>query len=326
LKGRIKSWLAGRIKDCLSDYGVVAISESRYEGARVALMRAVREIAERNDVHRTPGAEGIVFSKDRPLQLHGLLTSYFKLSTNPPQLTVIYNASSSAFSNAYVEVEALHKANKVRFVRERGFRETLIHHLQNLLVDKVFFLVDDILFIRRVNFNEFLDFDPDCRVPSLRLAPHLTHCYTQRKKQKIPDFISTESCENWEKKFIWHWKDGQYDWSYPLSVDGNCFRADEILAMAKLAEYAAPNSFEIAIQWFNHLYLAREGVCYESSKIVNIPFNRVQTENDNISGDISPIILLDYWNNNMEIDVDRYVDVKNISAHQEMELFLRERQ
>ncbi len=43
------------------------------------------------------GMEGIVFSKDRPMQLHALLGSYHELALKPCRLKVLYNSSAQAY-------------------------------------------------------------------------------------------------------------------------------------------------------------------------------------------------------------------------------------
>lgn len=314
-----------KLKEFFSNRGVVTLSKVRYDSARSALSRAVISLAKSDNIRRASGVTGVVFSKDRPLQLHGLLKSYFKLVNNPPELAILFSASTPDYRSAYLEVQTLYSEYKIKFIEEDGFRNTLVACLEQLSTDRVFFLVDDILFIRPVDFSDLLEFGANSAVPSLRMAPHLSYCYTQMENQAVPEMKNVGLTKDGEKLFSWKWKDGELDWAYALSVDGHLFSTGEILAMSRLVDFVAPNTYESALQWFSDLYSERSGICYEQSRIVNIPFNKVQNENQNIAGDISSGQMLAYWSDGLEIDDDRYMNIINQSAHQEMELFLKKR-
>src|SRR5258705_11456418 len=49
--------------------------------------------------------EGIVFSKDRALQLHALLSSYFLYVKNPVRLYVLYKTSNERHDRSYEELK-----------------------------------------------------------------------------------------------------------------------------------------------------------------------------------------------------------------------------
>ena len=49
-------------------------------------------------------AEGIVFSKDRPLQLHALLCSYSEKVVSPVPLHILYHTSTSAHQESTFEL------------------------------------------------------------------------------------------------------------------------------------------------------------------------------------------------------------------------------
>src|SRR5829696_1488892 len=74
------------------------------------------------------GAEGVVFSMDRAMQLHALLVSYQSRVANPAPLHVLYRASSAAHQAAYDEVLATfpHVLGSVNRQQERAtFRPQL---------------------------------------------------------------------------------------------------------------------------------------------------------------------------------------------------------
>jgi hypothetical protein len=265
---------------------------------------------------------GIVFSKDRPLQLFSLLTSYLEKVDNPCTLTVLYSASSPHYLKAYLTISELFSRSNIYFVKEQDFRSDLLGMLFRVNQSHLFFLVDDIIFVEPVDLQRLSTLStPDC-VPSLRLGKNTRRCYTQNVKQNFPSsFKWSANSEVYE----WCWADGEYDWGYPISVDGNIFRTSEIQLMANVCSYKAPNSFEQSLQWFAKSFLHRQGVCFEKSVIINIPFNKIQSENNNISGSVDPSLLLKYWEDGFELDLLKYYGCQNESAHQEFPLHIKPR-
>jgi len=116
------------------------------------------------------------------------------------------------------------------------------------------------------------------------------------------------------------------DWNYPLSVDGHFFARREMAAMAALISFDAPNSFENQLQIFRPWFLNRYGIGYKKSKIMNIPCNRVQTEVNNLSGNIDAAEMLAQWQQGYQIDYKKLFGMINESVHQEIVLPLTLRQ
>ena len=258
----------------------------------------------------------VIFSKDRPLQLKALIESYQYYCNEPVALNIVYSASSHEYLNAYQTLFKSHEKALARVENDKnGFRECLLSVLENLQSDKVFFLVDDILFKKKVSLENFMKFDRG-HVPSLRMGLHLKRSYTQSKEQPIPSFTKVDS--NFSS---WGYSEGKLDWGYPLSVDGHIFYRDEILVMTRALDFKAPNSYEAKLQKFNRLYRKKIGVCMEVSSILNIPCNKVQTENDNIAGDFHQDDLLKLFYEK-KIDFKSYENLKNESCHQEVPLNL----
>lgn len=272
-------------------------------------------------------AECIVFSKDRALQLHGLLSTLREKVCPDLTVHVIYLASSISHRKAYDDVHDIFEKQNVRFVQQRNthsFRADLLEILFSLSCDMLFFLVDDMLFTELVNLDDILKFDPDAFVPSLRMGQNLTNCYVLQTPQPLPHFLDHPDSEN--DKIIWHWDKGELDWSYPLSVDGHFFARREMTAMAALISFSAPNSFEDQLQIFRPLFNKRYGIAYKKSKIVNIPCNRVQNETKTLSGNTHPDELLAQWQKGYQIDFKKLYGMANESAHQEIALPLTPRE
>lgn len=265
-----------------------------------------------------PRAEGIVFSKDRPLQLHALLASYAELVRDPPPLHVLYRPTSDAYRAAYDEVLRASPARLGKVVVETRFRDDLLALLDGVEAPRTFFLVDDIVFVRETDLAPLLRLDPARFVPSLRLAPHLTRSYAFDRDQPLPPFREGVLAD--PDLRCWRWKDGAFDWAYPLSVDGNVFSTGEIRWMARRASFVAPNSFERGLQAFERAFRTRLGVCHAESRILNVPCTRVQQEIDNLHGQIDPAELLEIWRSGRRLDHRRLYGIRNVSAHQDVEL------
>ena len=290
-------------------------------------------------------AEGIVFSKDRALQLHALLSSYYEKVIPPVPLHILYDTSTPAHQKAYEEVFSLFSGRHIAFAKQNNrdsFSADLINLLTALEADKVFFLVDDLLFIEDVDLWDFAEFNTDRFVPSLRLGLNIDWCYVLQQKQPWPawvpnpdqrdrgvnkiiagrknaekDFLLTKAATDGDKLY-WRWNQGVHEWGYPLSVDGHLFSTGEITAIARWISFQAPNTFEDNLQKFSRLFSSRLGVSYRKSKIVNIPCNKVQEENDNICGTIGPDFLLEQWQKGLQMNYRQLYGVINTSVHQEL--------
>jgi hypothetical protein len=287
--------------------------------------RARHEIRLRLELRRAraadrgaPRAEGIVFSKDRPLQLFALLSSYAELVRDPPLLHVLYRASNDAYRAAYDEVLRLAPAPLGTVVAERAFRDDLLALLAGVGAPRVLFLVDDIVVIREVDLAPLLRLDPVRFVGSLRLGEHLRRNYAFDREQHLPRFRRASTGH--PDLLCWRWKDGELDWGYPLSVDGHLFSTSEMRVLARDVAFAAPNSFEAALQVHLRRFRNRLGVCFRDARIVNVPCTRVQAEIENRSGNVDPEDLLEVWRSGRRLDHRRLYGIRNESAHQEVDL------
>lgn len=262
-------------------------------------------------------AECIVFSKDRALQLHALLSSCMEKITPQIPFHVLYHASTPAHEKAYEEVMKILSHTTISFVKQvsnNSFRSNLIVLLQTIHSEKMFFLVDDIVFIEDFDVKDFAPLNPDKFVPTLRMGLNLKKCYPLQKEQPLPELIPDVT----KDKITWKWGGGLYDWSHPLSLDGNFFSTHEMTTMIRLIDFSAPNTLEDELQRFRRFFLFRTGVSYRKSKILNIPCNKVQTENKNLSGNMHQDYLLEKWQQGYQIDFRNLYGFINESAHQEI--------
>jgi hypothetical protein len=228
------------------------------------------------------GICGIVFSKNRGMQLESLLSSYFYYTKNPATLIILFTYGDIKHKLAYEILEKEFKAFPVSFIEETNFSEQLKQIVKRQKGDRIFFMTDDAVFLDFYDLNDCLNFHPLQNVFSLRLGRDLDFCYAYNKKQDIPLFITENVMEKeWNS---WIWKDmyNSPDWSYPLSVDGNIFLRKEIETIINYISFKSPNSLESQMQLLKDLFVQRKGICYSKAKYVNVPCNRVQNEFDNV--------------------------------------------
>lgn len=229
------------------------------------------------------GCEAIVFSKDRAMQLHALLSSYYEQVSNPVKLYVLYTTSSEPHSQSYKELIRLFSDKDIQFIGEHSFKKDLENLLDGITSAKLFFMTDDGLFIDRFDLQDVLSFNYFQVVPSVIKGTDLTYCYVQGKEYALPEFIQPAfNLPNGMKCWEWGQAEEGSDWAYPLSLDTTFYDTREIRAMIKQAEYKGPNSLESALhELYAPVFLQRKGVCYDRSKYVNIVCNVVNTEHAN---------------------------------------------
>lgn len=297
--------------------------DQRLQDSHALLSEIVNQARSTPTSAKQAGITFVIFSKDRALQLDCLLQSMLHHVSGTYSIRALYCASTDAHQIAYQEVtDRVQYTHQIRWIQEHNFHSDLEATLKAVETESVCFLVDDIVFIRPLNLDEIDSNAIRTGIVSLRLGRNITFCYTKQKTMQQPELTSNASY-NGLLQFAWN--DGNYDWAYPLSVDGHIFPTTEISIAAQLLSYKAPNTFERALQILTPLYAKRPGYCFESPILLNIPLNRVQDEVDNISGDISPEELLDKWNEGMALDFIKLSEIQTKSVHEERVVYFCER-
>ena len=264
---------------------------------------------------------------DRAMQLDALLASY-KANVSGPRLNILYRASTRDHHEAYQDVFRIHKTTLSKVVLHESaddFRRSLLGIVSGERADSIFFLVDDIVFTEPVNVEELAALATPFSIPSLRLGKNIVRSYTRTTTQQQPPLGilhvgGSKKIFSGDKLLTWQWSRGEIDWGYPLSLDGNLFMRSEIVDMLLISDFVSPNTLEDVLQHFNPLVENRLGLCFEKSRLVNLPINRVQTDIQNIHGSVHQDDLLARWHEGWRIDVDRLKGVRNISSHQELEV------
>lgn len=227
----------------------------------------------------------VIFSKNRACQLELLLRSIKEkfVKWNESKISILYKATTEEYESGYQLVIKLHP--EFKFVKESNFKDDLIR-LTDTFSKFTMFFVDDNVFIRPFSLSEtpvstFMNSE-DILTLSLRMAPYITKCYTQKRDVKVPIL----------NNFIWNWIEAANndlfhgypsDWGYPMSVDGHLFRTKDIILSIINLPYKAPNTFEAYLST-RPITVRKNMICFETAKILNIPANKVQEENGNHAG------------------------------------------
>jgi hypothetical protein len=268
---------------------------------------------------------GLVLSKDRPAQLDLLLSS---IASNAPslfkQVTVLYHPANRAFLAGYRALIPEHPA--VKFRREKDFPAQVRHLVEHSTATVAFLCDDDIVWrwmVEPMLPSQFLAAHSDVLCVSLRLGKGLTDCYPLRRKQAQPNFVWRHGMN------VWKYASADGDYSYPGSLDGDCFRRDHLRLLIRDGDWASPNELEE--------HLTRECrrtelplmACYGKSLVVGVPANRVQDSHPNRHGDMFPLGAEEL---NREFLAGRRLRVENLSigdvraAHHEVDLTAKEDQ
>jgi hypothetical protein len=317
------------VNTLLRPLNLFIIKKRKYDALvreKTVLEKLIDVVTRPNDRKHERLTECVVFSMDRALQLHALLCSYFEKVDHPVPMYILYRASTPDHQKAYEEVFALFKERDLKAVfqeNKESFKQQLLDILSSIQTNNVFFLVDDDLFIEHIDMADFARIDTRCSIITLRMGANLLRSYTVQIDQRLPEFAHPKDHEG--DKLYWIWSSGEHDWGYPLSVDGHLFSTAEMRVLATHTNYSSPNTFEANLQVYARYFMHRYGICYKKAKLVNIPINKVQSDNDNIHGTIHQDYLLEQWSRGLQMDYRALYGLVNESAHQEVPVTFIER-
>jgi hypothetical protein len=169
-------------------------------------------------------AVGLIFSKDRAMQLDATVKSFFDhcRDSRNIDMKVIYAASNSAIKEQYQELANIY--SEVEFISETNFKQQVLLSIASY--DYVLFLVDDNFFVRDFSIENIinsLNSNADALGFSLRLGTNTNYCYPLRTNQQIPIFFNVI-----DSYLKYNWTTAQYDFGYPLEVSSSVYRVKEL--------------------------------------------------------------------------------------------------
>lgn len=270
-----------------------------------------------------PGADLIIFSFDRPMQLYALLESVNTYVQGINSTAVIYRTTNEAYEQGYQIVKDTF--GDVTYMQQGenpqgDFKLLTLQALCSQDCPYVLFAVDDMIVKDCVDLNMCIAYleQEDAYGFYLRLGKNTTFCYPHKKEQGIPSTFEYIA----DGVYKWQIGSGKYCWGYPHTVDMTLYRKADILPYFQGISYAAPNQLEGNWACYWREFAHKWGVCFEQSKVLNIPLNCVQKvikENPNM-GSYSPVELLELFEAGLKIDIEPLHCFANRSAHTDFDI------
>ena len=263
-------------------------------------------------------ADLVVFSYDRPLQLYAFLESTQKYITGIGQLSVIYRTSSESFKKGYDQVRS--DFPHVIFYPQgsnpaQDFKPLTLKATFESPSSYIIFAVDDIVVKDTVDMGQCIDALEKYGAYGffLRLGKNLNYCYSMKHPQPVPRLKQEE-----QDIYSWRFSESILDWRYPLTVDMTLYRKKDIEGDFRVISYHTPNRLEGMWCCRINRVVHQRGLCFDVSKVVNLPLNLVQREElGNPAMNISIHELQAQFNAGKKMDIAKLHDVDNKSAHME---------
>jgi len=299
---------------------------------------------------------GLIFSKDRALQLDGMLRSFYRWCDEPDlvRLTVLYATSGDRFRVQYEALEREYEG-RVSFLEEIDFRTQVLDvigapattgsrwlpglwNCRRIRASKaknsreakspthILFLVDDTLFVRPFSLRsaaEALETNRGALGFSFRLGANTVNSYAFGRSQAVPSF---EILPNGVRKYRWAQADG--DFAYPLELSSSFYRSETITGLVRGLRFSDPNTLESQMS-LNAGRLRRRFpflLCWEASVAFSAPVNRVQEVFQNRSGgavELSVGSLANLFEAGQRLDLEALDGFVPTACHQEVSLALK---
>jgi hypothetical protein len=187
------------------------------------------------------------------------------------------------------------------------------------------YAVDDIIVKDKVNLDEMVAALQKTNAYGfyLRLGKSVTYCYMRNQYTGVPSTLELV------EKDIYRWRfDRAYaqetpgDWTYPNTTDMTLYAKKDIEPIMQKITFNSPNTFEGL--WASYAYQVkhRYALCYETTKMINIPVNLVQNDyaTNRTMNAYSTQQLLDIFNQGKKIDIAPFYRIQNNSPHMEYPL------
>jgi hypothetical protein len=263
----------------------------------------------------------VLFSKDRPLQLYALLESIERNVSGDKTVAVLYHAAQDQYQEGYNELierfPGILWYAQSRDNPRADFKTTLIDICEKHPSDYLMFAVDDMVVTLPVDCATLVN---DLEKTGayglyLRLGDHVDTCYMARMYSGLPGLrLHDNRC------YLWRFDTGRGDWRYPHTTDMTLYRMADVLPALKSLNYHSPNTLEA--QWSSYqVPYSRDGLCYKTACVVNIPLNLVQKDfaNNRSLALYSPEELHTFFVEGKKIAIDPLMGVRRNTVHIEYE-------
>lgn len=314
--------------DARTYFEIALLANPDYKEARQNLGKVEESIKNASHTKKTNLTLGLIFSKDRAMQLDATLRSFYMHCSDAHllDLKVIYKTSNTAHEKQYEDLKK-HYGN-VLFIKEDGFKEQVLSVIRKYTY--VLFLVDDNIFLRNFSISDLtnnLNENKNAIGFSLRLGVNTVYCYALHSSQAPPKFTNVTS-----DILKYDWTLAELDFGYPLEVSSSLYRVKEIYPLLVQLQFRNPNTLEDQLAANKHTYIKTRPIllCGKLSLTFCAPLNIVQDVCHNRAGSdncYTSNTLASKFEEGYRINIDNYNNFITNSCHQEVPLdFIRSKQ
>lgn len=264
----------------------------------------------------------LCFSKDRPLQLEGYLSS-LAASAGVDLPTAVLYAAGPEYRQAYAQLAK--QFPRVTFIAEQNFKQQVMDFVNQASTPLFMWGCDDVVFKQpwepRVIEKTFISFTK-LMCFSLRLGQEINFCHPANLSERLPTFLASTPF------LLWRWTEGEVDWGYPWELDCTIYPTmliKSILQAMKDLDWGHPNRLEgLGVHVVRQLPENNLMACYPEARASVVTVNRVQevVANRVYQNELSTSELLQRWQQGQRLDVERYRQQRYSSIHIG-DLFLR---
>lgn len=257
----------------------------------------------------------IVFSKDRPMQLHAYIESLLRYSdVNEKDIAVLYTCGDEIRYDKVIDSFA-----GVKWLKENNFYEDLSSLIAQAS-DYIMFGCDDVVFKNSFSTKaaeKFLSENDEVFGFSMRLGKNITP--------------PPPECVEREDFIIWDWtKADTPHYDYPWELDCTLYRKKDVASIVTQGKKIAfaPNPLERIVCMNLKGYISRHKMaCYNSdSKAIVITVNRVQdlSKNPFHGNSFTDTVTLSrmYNDENIKLDINKISALRNNRIHVGLEYFI----
>ncbi len=259
-------------------------------------------------------ADLVVFSYDRPMQLYAFLESVEK-HVQGVETHIIYRTTNAQFDAGY-EIVQQRFANAIfhkQGINPRAdFKPLTMQVTFEGTNNYVVFAVDDIIVKEDINIAECIDLLKEFSAYGfyLRVGKSL--------KERRPPFIHINPQVPGLSQQVHMWQFNRAvpyrTWGYPNTVDMTVYKKQDIFHDLQSMDFSSPNTLESI--WAGRADFKLYGLCYETTKIINIPLNLVQNDFQNANMNyLSSKELLDLFFTGLKIDIHPFFRIANEMPH-----------
>lgn len=269
------------------------------------------------DFQRAPDVDLVVFSYNRPIQLYALLESVEKYMVGDFKINVIYR-SDHMYQQGYSEVKKAFRHAK--FVRQQQPPSDFRSIVERVVFEDgrgryVIFAVDDLCLTAPIDLRDCIGLLEQSQAYSFvfRLGKNIEYSYMIDQSTPPPplDQIAPEV-------YKFSFADGQGDWAYPNSLDLALYRKADIYRPLMAVPWRTPNQLES--HWAAKDDLNKVGLCFERSRMVNLPLNKVNHSTNRFTDSYTAQELLEHFLAGQKIDIAQIAGIKNRSPHIDHEI------